>query len=145
MVNELAQQLKIVLASTFSLYLKTHNFHWNVEGPYFSDYHKFFGDMYNELWDSIDLTAEKIRMLDQYTPGSLTRFSELSVVEDQTKIPSAQAMIRELLADNQKVIVELNKAFHIADKADQQAIADYLTARLDAHAKHAWFLRSLSK
>lgn len=144
-MNELIQQMKIVLASTFAMYLKTHNFHWNVEGPNFNEYHKFFGDLYAELWGAVDPIAEEIRTLNSYAPGSLGRFAQLSKVDDQINIPNAKAMIKELQSDNTIVMAELNKAFQMANKLDIQGLADFLAGRLDVHSKHGWFLRAMSK
>jgi len=144
-MNDLVQQMKVILASTFAFYLKAHNFHWNVEGPYFSEYHKLFGDIYGDLWEAVDGIAEKIRTLDAYAPGSLTRFSQLSIIDDQINIPAAPKMISELLSDNSKMISELNKAFAMADKANKQGLADFIAGRIDIHEKHGWFLRALSK
>jgi starvation-inducible DNA-binding protein len=141
----LSDSLKVYLASSFCFYLKTHAFHWNVEGPDFVQLHEFFGDIYTEVFESIDETAEKIRTLDSYTPGSLTRFGELSIIQDQVKIPRAELMIAELTEDNQKLIELLRQTFHLAEKADEQGIADYIAGRIDAHAKWQWQLKSLLK
>jgi starvation-inducible DNA-binding protein len=137
--------MKVVLASSFAMYLKAHNFHWNVEGPNFSEYHKLFGDVYEDIWGSVDVTAERIRTLDQYAPGSMSRFTQLSVVDDQLNIPSARAMVQELLSDNAKIIAELDKAFALADKANKQGLADYFAGRIDVHEKHGWMLRATLK
>ena len=145
-MNEtLVQQMKVVLASTFAFYLKAQNFHWNVEGPNFNDYHGFFGKIYEEVWGAVDAIAEEIRTLDSYVPGSLSRFSQLSKVDDQINIPNAKAMITELQSDNRLLIAELNKAFRLADDADKQGLADFLAGRIDAHEKHGWMLRAMSK
>jgi starvation-inducible DNA-binding protein len=144
-MNDLVQQMKVVLASSFAMYLKAHNFHWNVEGPNFSEYHKLFGDIYEDIWGSVDEVAERIRTLDQYAPGSMSRFAQLSVVDDQLNIPAARSMIQELLSDNAKIIAELNKAFSLADKANKQGIADYFAGRIDTHEKHGWMLRATLK
>lgn len=144
-MNELVQQMKVCLASTFSFYLKTHNFHWNVEGPNFNDYHAFFGGLYAELWAAVDTIAEHIRALDSYAPGSLGRYSELSVVQDQVNIPSARSMFTELLADNDKMIAELTKAYQLADSNNEMGLANFLQDRIDIHKKHGWMLRATSK
>ena len=144
-MNELIQQMKVVLASTFAMYLKAHNFHWNVEGPNFNDYHAFFGNLYTELWGAVDPIAEQIRALNSYAPGSLGRFSQLSKVDDQINIPNARSMIKELQSDNTILISELNKAFELADKQNIQGLVDFISGRLDVHAKHGWFLRAMSK
>jgi starvation-inducible DNA-binding protein len=126
--------------------IKAQQFHWNVEGPDFSQLHKFFGKIYDEVYEnSIDQTAEFIRILDDYTPGSFERFGELSVIRGQTKIPRAQLMIEELLANNAQVIELLNQCFGEAEQENQQGIADFVAGRIDAHGKHGWMLRSFLK
>lgn len=142
---DLVQQMKVVLASTFSMYLKTHSFHWNVEGPHFNDYHKMLGDVYEELWSAVDVIAEHIRILDSYAPGSLSRFSQLSKIDDQINVPNAKSMLKELLSDNTIMIAELNKAFKLAETANKQGLLDFLASRIDAHEKLGWFLRSMTK
>jgi len=144
-MEELVQQMKVSLASTFSMYLKTHNFHWNVEGPDFSQYHAFFDGLYNELWVAVDTIAEHIRALDSYAPGSLGRFSQLSVVEDQVNIPSARSMFAELIADNDKIIAELTKAYQLADKSNEVGLSNFLQDRIDIHKKHGWMLKATGK
>lgn len=145
MNDALVQQMKVVLASTFAFYLKAHNFHWNVEGPHFNDYHGFFGKIYDDAWGAVDAIAEEIRTLDSYVPGSLSRFSQLSKVDDQINIPNAKAMITELHSDNKLLIAELNKAFRLANDADKQGLADFLAGRIDVHEKHGWMMRALGK
>lgn len=144
-MNELVQQMKVVLASTFAFYLKAQNFHWNVEGPNFSEYHKLFGDIYEDVFGSVDEVAERIRTLDQYAPGSMSRFAQLSVVDDQINIPTARSMVQELQSDNVKIIAELAKAFDLATKAGKEGLADYFAGRMDTHEKHGWMLRATAK
>lgn len=142
----LADALKTLLATSYAFVIKAQNFHWNVEGPDFPQYHEFLGNLYNEVYDNaIDQTAELIRQLDSYTPGSITRFAELSQIPDQTKIPRAELMIQELATDNQKILDMWKEAFHIAEGADEQGIADFIAGRIDAHGKHGWMLRSILK
>lgn len=142
----LADDLKTLLASAYAFVIKAQNFHWNVEGPDFYQLHNFFGDIYDEVYEnSIDQTAEHIRSLGGYTPGSFSRFSELSVIEDQTKIPRANLMIQELLDDSDRIIEILNAAFASAETENRQGIADFLAGRIEAHQKHAWMLRSFLK
>jgi len=143
---EMLQKLmKKLLADTFAMYLKAHNYHWNVEGADFAQYHDFFGNLYTEIHGAVDPTAEQIRTLDTYTPGSLQRFSELTEIEDELMTPDAREMCRRLAVDNQKVLATLNMAFKMASTSDKQGIADFLAGRIDAHEKHAWMLRSFSK
>jgi len=144
-MNDLVQQMKVVLASTFAMYLKAHNFHWNVEGPNFSEYHALFGNIYEDVHGSVDEVAERIRTMDQYAPGSMSRFAQLSVVDDQINIPSARGMVQELLSDNVKVIAEFIKAFNLATKAGKEGLADYFAGRIDVHEKHGWMLRATLK
>ena len=141
----LKDNLKVLLASTFSFYLKAANFHWNVEGADFPQYHEFLGNLYADVYASIDKIAEYIRTLDSYTPGSLTRFKELTIIEDQLKIPRAELMLAELESDNVKLIEYLNFCFSSAEEENQQGIANFLAERLDSHNKHGWQLRSTLK
>jgi len=142
----LADALKTLLATSYAFVIKAQNFHWNVEGPDFPQYHEFLGNLYSEVYDNaIDQTAELIRQLDSYTPGSITRFAELSQIPDQTKIPRAELMIAELTADNQKILDMWKEAFHVAEEADEQGVADFIASRIDAHGKHGWMLRSILK
>jgi starvation-inducible DNA-binding protein len=144
-MNELINQMKVVLASSFALYLKTHNFHWNIEGPNFPQYHSFLDGMYNEIWGAVDAIAEHIRTLDAYAPGSLGRYSQLSVINDQSNVPAAKAMLAELELDNQKIINELNKALELAESSDKHGLSNFIQDRIDIHEKHKWMLRSIGK
>lgn len=142
----LVDSLKTLLATEYAFVIKAQLFHWNVEGPDFAQLHEFFGDIYQEVYDNaIDQTAEYIRILDDYTPGSFERFMELSEIRGQTKIPRARLMIEELLANNQQLIELLNQTFVVAERENQQGIMDFLAQRIDAHGKHAWMLRSFLK
>ena len=141
----LAESLKHLLANSYAFVIKTQQFHWNVEGPNFPQYHEFFGDLYAEVYASLDKTAEYIRTLDSYTPGSMERFAELSDIKGQTMIPRAELMFAELLNDNQIVIDCLNRCFELAGSEKQYGIENYLAERLDAHAKHGWMLSATLK
>jgi starvation-inducible DNA-binding protein len=141
----LAENLKVVQASTAVFALKTQSFHWNCEGSNFPQYHKLFDEIYTEVYGSLDRCAEFIRTLDAYAPASLIRYRELSVIEDQPRIPRAELMIAELYRDNGMMIECLNGAFMAATNENQQGIANFLAERLDAHGKHGWFLRSILK
>ena len=141
----LSDNLKVLLASVNSLSIKAQNFHWNVEGDNFPQYHKFLGKLYEEVYSSVDRTAEYIRTLDSYAPGSLTRYAELTIIEDQTKIPRPNLMFAELLSDNGKMIDLLNSCFGSAEEENKQGIANFIAERLDAHEKHGWMLRSILK
>jgi starvation-inducible DNA-binding protein len=142
----LKDDLKTLLATEYAFVIKAQFFHWNVEGPDFAQLHEFFGDLYNEVYDgSIDRTAEYIRTLDDYAPGSFDRFSELTQIPGQTKVPRARLMIEELQDDNVRMIDVLNTCFASAEAENQQGIANFIAERLDAHGKHGWMLRSFLK
>jgi starvation-inducible DNA-binding protein len=142
----LREDLKTLLATAYAFVIKAQFFHWNVEGPDFGQYHKFFGKIYEEVYENtIDQTAEYLRVLEEYAPGSFERFSEMSLIQGQTKIPRARLMITELLADNQTMIDLLNQCFDSAEAEDQQGIADFIAGRIDAHGKHGWMLKSFLK
>jgi starvation-inducible DNA-binding protein len=143
--KELIEQMKVVLATNFAFYLKVHNFHWNIEGPNFVQYHSFLDTLYNEVWEATDAIAEHIRTLDSYAPGSLTRFQQLSEIQDQLNIPSAQKMIKELENDNKLLIAALRKAEQIATNVNCVGISNFLQDRIDIHFKHDWMLRSINK
>lgn len=142
----LADALKTLLATEYAFVIKAQLFHWNVEGPDFAQLHEFFGEIYQEVYDNaIDRTAEYIRTLDDYTPGSFERFQELSQIAGQTKIPRARLMIEELLANNGQMLELLNQCFGEAEQENQQGIANFIAERIDAHGKHGWMLRSFLK
>jgi starvation-inducible DNA-binding protein len=141
----LTEDLKVLLASVNSLSIKAQNFHWNVEGDNFPQYHEFFGDFYEEVYSAVDKVAEYIRTLDSYAPGSLTRYAELSIIQDQLKIPRAELMFAELFEDNARMIDLLNHCFSSASQENKQGIANFIAERLDAHEKHQWMIRSVLK
>ena len=141
----LSDDLKALYASSFSFFIKSFGFHHNVEGPDFPQYHEFLGGIYQDIYGSLDKTAEYIRTLDSYAPGSLTRFIELSVISDQTKIPRAELMLQELCEDNERMIALLNQTFASAEAENKQGIANFIAERLDAHEKLCWMLKSTLK
>jgi starvation-inducible DNA-binding protein len=142
----LVDDLKTLLATQYAFVIKAQLFHWNVEGPDFAQLHEFFGNIYEEVYEnSIDQTAEFIRILDDYTPGSFERFAELSLIPGQTKIPRARLMIEELFSDSEQLIALLNQCFDVSEAEDQQGICDFLAGRIDAMGKHRWMLRSFLK
>jgi starvation-inducible DNA-binding protein len=142
----LADSLKILLATEYAFSLKAQQFHWNVEGPDFAQLHEFFGNLYEEVYNnSIDRTAEYVRALGDYAPGSYERFSELTTIKGQTKIPRARLMIEELLANNGQMLDLLNETFSTAEQENQQGIVNFIAERIDAHQKHGWMLRSFLK
>lgn len=141
----LADSLKHLLANSYAFVIKAQQFHWNVEGPNFPQYHEFFGDLYSEVYASLDKTAEYIRTLDAYTPGSMERFIELSDIEGQTMIPRAELMFTELLQDNMTVLQCLQECMSHAKNENNYGIENYIAERMDAHNKHAWMIRSTLK
>ena len=141
----LSENLKVLLATSYAFVIKAQNFHWNVEGPDFPQYHEFFGDLYAEVYGVLDKIAEYIRTLDSYTPGSFERYAELSVIQGQTKIPRAELMFQEMLDDNQKLIEVLKHCFEVAGQEREFGIENFIAERLDAHANHAWMLKSILK
>ena len=144
-METLQEIMKKVLADTFALYLKAHNYHWNVEGSNFPQYHEFFGNLYEELHGAVDPIAEQIRALDTYAPGSMTRFMELTDIEDELAVPAGVEMARRLMTDNERVLATLNIAFKLADTMDKQGLADFIAGRIDIHSKHGWMLRTSAK
>lgn len=141
----LADALKTLLATEEAFALKAKQFHWNVEGPDFGQLHAFFDTIYSDVYGATDQTAEYIRTLGEYAPGSFERFIELSQIQGQTKIPRARLMLEELLANNGQMIDLLNQVFQTATDENKQGIANFIAERLDAHEKHGWMLRSYLK
>lgn len=140
-----ADLLKVALADTFALYLKAHYFHWNVTGADFHEYHEFLGNFYEEVQGAIDPIAELIRTTGEYSPGSFSRFAELTTLQEQPSIPTAESMITELLSDNYKVIASLTAAYNTAEEERRFGISNFLQDRLTAHDKHKWMLTAFSK
>lgn len=138
-----AEALSKVLADTYGLYLKTHNFHWNVEGPRFRSLHQLFEEQYQELWASIDEIAERIRALGQYAPGTYAKFKALATVKDNEGIPTATEMLRELVADNETVVKTIRAALPTIQKGGDEVSAGLLTDRLTVHEKQLWMMRSI--
>lgn len=140
----IAQGLSRLLADTYTLYLTTHNFHWNVTGPMFNTLHQMFMEQYTELWNAVDGIAERIRALGHWAPGSYAQFASLSSISDAPRSPpKALEMVRMLQQGHETVARTAREVFPSAAKADDQPTADLLTQRLDIHEKAAWMLRSL--
>jgi len=139
----IGQGLSRILADTYTLYLKTHNFHWNVTGPMFETLHLMFERQYNELALAVDLIAERIRALGIAAPGSYAAFAKLTTIQEETGVPAANAMIQQLLQGQEAVIRTARAVFPVAEKAGDQPTADLLTQRMQVHEKAAWMLRSL--
>jgi starvation-inducible DNA-binding protein len=144
-METLIQQLKVILATNFALYLKAHNYHWNIEGPNFPQYHSFLDAFYNQVFGQTDAIAEHIRYLDSYVPGSFSRFLELADIEDATTVPSALAMMLEIKNDNDRLIVHLRAGIVAADQAGEPAVSNFLQDVLGGQQKSAWMLRSILK
>ncbi len=141
--KKIAKGLSALLADSYTLYLKTHNFHWNVEGPMFNTLHQMFMDQYTELWNALDLIAERIRALGEYAPGSYKQYIALSSIKESEKVPTAMKMVQELLEGHEAVIVTARKIFPAAEGENDEVTCDLLTQRLQVHEKTAWMLRSL--
>lgn len=141
----LINSLKVVLAENFALYLKAHYYHWNVEGSNFYQMHNFFGELYEEIYSSIDKFAEEIRALDSYAPGSFKRFLELSKIQDEERILTTEEMINQLLQDNNTYINSLIIAFNLTEKENQIGLSNFIQDRIDQHKKHSWMLKSFLK
>ncbi len=141
--KSIAEGLSKLLADSYLLYIKTHNYHWNVEGPMFNTLHIMFMEQYTELWNSLDLIAERIRALGEYAPGSYKEFAKLTSIEESEKVPKADKMILELLKGHETVTQTARSLYPIAEAGDDEVSMDLLTQRLQVHEKTAWMLRSL--
>ena len=139
----IAEGLSRLLADSYTLYLKTHNYHWNVVGPMFNTLHLMFEDQYNELALAVDLIAERIRTLGVPAPGSYREFSELSSVTEDTDAPDATEMIRRLVEGHETVVRTARSVFPAVEAASDEPTADLLTQRMQTHEKAAWMLRSM--
>jgi starvation-inducible DNA-binding protein len=139
----IADGLSHVLADSYTLYLKTHNYHWNVVGPMFNTLHLMFEQQYNELALAVDLIAERIRALGEPAPGSYRQFVELSSVTEDTDAPDAEEMIRRLVEGHETTARTARSMFELVDRANDEPTADLLTQRLQVHEKTAWMLRSM--
>lgn len=141
--KEIALGVSKLMADTYTLYLQTHNFHWNVTGPMFQTLHLMFETHYNELWTAIDLIAERIRALGQLAPGTYSEFADLSSIKEKKGAIKAENMVRTLVEGHESVIRTARKVFPLAEKAQDQVTMDLLTQRMQIHEKTAWMLRSL--
>jgi starvation-inducible DNA-binding protein len=141
--QNIAQGLSRLLADTYTLYLKTHNFHWNVTGPMFQTLHLMFEQQYNELALAVDLIAERIRALGFPAPGTYAEFARLSSIKESKGVPAAEDMIRELVAGQEAVVKTARSVFPRVEKVNDEPSADLLTQRMQVHEKTAWMLRSL--
>lgn len=140
---KIAQGLSALLADSYTLYLMTHNFHWNVTGPDFNSLHLMFMGQYTEQWNALDLIAERIRALGHPAPGTYREFAKLTSIKEVDGVPSANDMVRHLVAAQEATARTARKVFPIVNDANDQPTADLLTQRLEVHEKTAWMLRSL--
>ncbi len=140
---KIAEGLSRLLADNFALYLKTHNFHWNVKGPMFQTLHVMFEAQYNELWTALDAIAERIRALGFPAPGTTSELVRLSSIPETGGVPEAKEMVRLLVQGHEAVARTARKIFPAVDKASDEPTADLLTQRMQVHEKTAWMLRSL--
>jgi starvation-inducible DNA-binding protein len=139
----IAEGLSRVLADTYTLYLKTHGFHWNVTGPMFQTLHTMFEQQYTELWTATDLIAERIRALGSWAPGSYADFAERSAIKEERGVPAATKMVKQLLDGHETVARTTREVFPDTERAGDQPTMDLLTERMQVHEKTAWMLRSL--
>ena len=139
----IADGLAHLLADSYTLYLKTHNFHWNVKGPMFQTLHLLFETQYTELALAVDLIAERIRALGFPAPGTYTEFGRLTSIQESVGVPTAKEMIRDLVGGQEAVVRTARSIFHVVEKAADEPTADLLTQRMQLHEKNAWMLRSL--
>ena len=141
--QQIADGLSRLLADTYTLYLKTHNFHWNVKGPMFSQLHLLFEQHYTELATAVDDIAERIRALGYPAPGTYAAFSKLSTIKEEEGVPKAEDMIRKLVEGQEAVVRTARSIFPVVEEASDEPSADLLTQRMQVHEKNAWMLRSL--
>ena len=139
-MEQLVNAMKMLLATSYAFQLKAHNFHWNVIGADFKQYHELFGDIYSEVQSSIDPMAEEIRALGSYAPGSLSRFMEMSLVKDETAFPDARTMISRLLDDAKILKGALVDTFYISEEMRQPGLSDFISGRIDAMNKHIIYI-----
>lgn len=145
MNEELQQAAKVAFATEFNFYLKAHEFHWNVEGIHFQEYHALFETIYTEVYEIIDEFAEKIRSLGAYAPGSLSKLSMLSRVDDENSVPDTGTMVAMLLEDSDKCCALFKIVYDVAEREGEHGFSNFLAERMDAHRKHSWMLRSSLK
>jgi starvation-inducible DNA-binding protein len=140
---EITAGLSRLLADSYTLYLKTHNYHWNVEGPLFNTLHLMFEQQYTELAQAVDIIAERIRALGEPAPGSYAAFSKLSSIDEEDQVPDAETMIANLVKGQEAVVRTARSIFPAVERANDEPTADLLTQRMQIHEKNAWMLRSM--
>lgn len=144
-MKDLIKSLKTLMADVVTFYFMAHGYHWNVEGQDFSQYHSLFGDIYEDVYTSVDAIAENIRKLDDYAPFSLQKYIDLRTIEFKDVDPTPKAMATSLMKANKTLLDRLNESFKSATDADQQGIADFLAGRIDMHMKWDWQLKASTK
>jgi starvation-inducible DNA-binding protein len=145
-MDELKTAIKVLLANTTVMYYKAHQFHWNIEGIEFTQFHEFFGDLYTDVYNSVDPIGELLRKLDDYAPVSLDDlFKYKTLQEETTRVELLSDILASLIKANDEVLASLNKVFTIANADKQQGICNFIADRIDTHQKHAWFLRASAK
>lgn len=145
-MNELTTAIKVLLANTTVMYYKAHQFHWNIEGVEFTQYHEFFGDLYTDVYESVDPIAELLRKLDDYAPVSLDDlFKYKTLQEETTRVVLLKDILDSLIKANEEVLISLNKVFTVANSNKQQGVCNFIADRIDTHQKHAWFLKASAK
>jgi len=141
----LVDTLKTVLADTYVVYFKAHSYHWNVEGPDFAQYHEFIGNYYEDVLGSTDVIAELIRTLDAYAPVSFASLLSNATIEESTSVPDGRGMLSNLKRDNDLLLAQFVRAYDEAEQASEFGISNYLQDRIQAHEKHAWMFRAITK
>jgi len=141
--KEITAGLSRLLADSYTLYLKTHNYHWNVEGPMFNTLHLMFEQQYTELAQAVDIIAERIRALGEPAPGSYAAFAKLSSIAEEEDVPTAEDMIQNLVKGQEAVVRTARSIFPASERANDEPTADLLTQRMQIHEKNAWMLRSM--
>jgi starvation-inducible DNA-binding protein len=145
-MDKLIASLKVALGNTFTMYFKAHSYHWNVEGMFFSQFHDFFGDIYEDVYGAVDPLAEELRKLDAYAPISLMEiYGYKTIMEDSSKPDTATEMVINLLTANTEVLNCLTPLFDIATAEKQQGLANFIADRMDAHKKFEWQLQATLK
>lgn len=145
-MDELKVRIKILLANATVMYYKAHQFHWNIEGIEFNQYHEFFGDLYSDVYDSIDPIAELLRKLDEYAPVSIDELYKFKTLEEETtRVVLLADILASLIKANDEVLASLNKVFEVANANKQQGICNFIADRIDTHQKHGWFLKASAK
>jgi starvation-inducible DNA-binding protein len=145
-MDELKTAIKVLLANATVMYYKAHQFHWNIEGAEFTQFHEFFGDLYTDVYNSVDPIAELLRKLDDYAPVSMDElFKYKTLQEETTRVELLVDILASLIKANDEVLASLNKVFTIANADKQQGICNFIADRIDTHQKHGWFLRASAK